>query len=687
MSKLASNLVTKGHRPPPPSPIGRGKPTLKPGGVPGRRVKIFPGQSLHTVKTVAKTAKTTNARVRTETVGQIFVIESAKLEYKFVKGLHRAILEEVDPNPGGPPWCACDWVQAYKIFREFYGDDYDFVAMIPDISGGGFPSFNDHHVHVFNNIVGINYDYGNYYDKRSYFDSTRLQGIAALTSLTATVTTQRLHELGHRWGAYVLFKRSPLDQTNHDDLINSEHHWSSNFDSRFSPMTGENHVQLGTHWIPQSDGTFLKKPYFADQLTKYCNLDLYLMGMLTPKEVGKFFYVDNPQPVSGKPNYYSGSREDLAVKNIEWAHGPREPQAAHSQRTFRLACIVLTKSLKKGVQKARDLQQSRIDVNNDFRKATRSRGLLDTYLYKSSYDGIHMKHHDLDTGIEPSNSDVVFWNSPDIWVRNEKDGKASHQEPLSGQDNWVYVRVRNSGTEPCGEVTVNLFQSDRSGTEFLYPQDWMWDNQHRIDDGKTIGSVPAAGKKTVCFKWDQTKVATAAQKHLCLLAEILPIHPTLTKLRYVWQDRRIAQKNVTILGPTPGSTDIAFQFTIGADTLPQRSVRIRAEQKEGTRLGEVSLDLGEKYETGEAKPRGGSVIERNGHFVFLLGGDVTQPLSIDPNYICGDVPLTLSEGEKKELVLLVKWDKSIPPDKVRLAITELNEQSEIVGGLDVQIGK
>ena len=608
--------------------------------------------------------------MRTAPVGQIFVIENHKLDYDRATQANRQVLEELDP-PGGKNWCGCDWVQAYKEFRKYFTDDYDFFAMIPD---DGMSQPQPHHLHVFNNVVGINYDYGNYFDIRRCFDSTRLQGIAALAQGLVT-RFERLHELAHRWGAYVLFKRSPSDQTDHDDLINTDHHWSSNFNADFSSVVGKS----GANWTDNRNGTFLKTIYDqSDPRVRYCSLDLYLMGMLTPDEVGTFFYVDNLKGVKpGDLIHYTGRRNDLEVRNIEWAHGRRQPNAAHSQRTFRLACVVLTKNLAQGKRLAHNLQQARIDFGNEFRKFTDSRGLVDTHLYNSSYDGIYIKHHALDTGIEPMNG--VFWNSPDIWVRHAKNG-----------NNWAYVRVRNNGTKPSGEVTVNLFQSDRSGTEFLYPQDWRWEKQHHIDDSKTIGSVPAGGKKTLRFKWDHTKVATAAKNHLCLLAEILPSHPTLTKLRYVWQDRRIAQKNLTILSPTRGRNDIKFPFTIGAHTLPQRSVRIRVEQKGGSSLGEISLDLGEKYEADkEAKPWGGSVVKRNGHFVFVIGigNDVVMPSSWDSNQIGGHVPLPLSEGELKKLVLRAKWDKSTPPAKVRLAITQLNEQYEVVGGLDLLIGK
>ena len=39
----------------------------------------------------------------------------------------------------------------------------------------------------------------------------------------------------------------------------------------------------------------------------------------------------------------------------------------------------------------------------------------------------------------------AFWDSPDLWVRNNNDGGSTHQAPEFGQDNWFHARVRNRG--------------------------------------------------------------------------------------------------------------------------------------------------------------------------------------------------------------------------------------------------
>ena len=42
----------------------------------------------------------------------------------------------------------------------------------------------------------------------------------------------------------------------------------------------------------------------------------------------------------------------------------------------------------------------------------------------------------------------VFWNSPDLWIRNTDDGGTAHQNPEFGQDNWLPMLAFATGTAP-----------------------------------------------------------------------------------------------------------------------------------------------------------------------------------------------------------------------------------------------
>ena len=83
-----------------------------------------------------------------------------------------------------------------------------------------------------------------------------------------------------------------------------------------------------------------------------------------------------------------------------------------------------------------------------------------------------------DNGSTPS----AGWHahSPDIWVRRSNDPIPSlaytaappHQNAVRGQDNYVFLRVRNNGTAATNEVYLRALICHFPGFEFRYPQEW-----------------------------------------------------------------------------------------------------------------------------------------------------------------------------------------------------------------------
>lgn len=84
-----------------------------------------------------------------------------------------------------------------------------------------------------------------------------------------------------------------------------------------------------------------------------------------------------------------------------------------------------------------------------------------------------------DTGIVPSQG----WHalSPDIWVRQADDpipniaydSAPPFQNPLYGQDNYLYLRVKNFGNAVAPIIYVRGLITHFPGIEFQYPEDWQ----------------------------------------------------------------------------------------------------------------------------------------------------------------------------------------------------------------------
>lgn len=75
---------------------------------------------------------------------------------------------------------------------------------------------------------------------------------------------------------------------------------------------------------------------------------------------------------------------------------------------------------------------------------------------------VWMKDTWSDTGVEPDPAQAgkPMWESPSIWVRNTRDTlrvhQHEHQNPVDGQVNFIYLKVRNGGQQATGQVDVRV---------------------------------------------------------------------------------------------------------------------------------------------------------------------------------------------------------------------------------------
>src|SRR5262249_49082153 len=64
-----------------------------------------------------------------------------------------------------------------------------------------------------------------------------------------------------------------------------------------------------------------------------------------------------------------------------------------------------------------------------------------------------------------------FWNNDNIWNRMSPDGGTTHETPIVGIANYVYVRVKNRGTQTADNVTVSGYHADPA-SGLAWPGDW-----------------------------------------------------------------------------------------------------------------------------------------------------------------------------------------------------------------------
>ena len=270
-----------------------------------------------------------------------------------------------------------DWVAAYQKFRLTHRDDYDFVTFWSDFEVrcecGAF------YCGLVNAAKGINWS-ACISQGRSGWGSKRLQ---AFMYFIRDDDAALLQEVGHHWGAYTGFKYKKSDKRVSYDIClgHQPGHWSSYLDDDASPMDyDESELKLpsgiSVDWIDNRDGTFTARRVGQGQY-RFSELDLYLMGLMTPGQVSEFFFIKNPKP-AGKN--VRGTRLGLNIDNIVLANGKRTPTAASSPKLFRNAYILLTKNAGKVNAFARKIDLVRKRYQTAFAAATGNRARVITTL-------------------------------------------------------------------------------------------------------------------------------------------------------------------------------------------------------------------------------------------------------------------------------------------------------------------
>jgi zinc metalloprotease ZmpB len=144
----------------------------------------------------------------------------------------------------------------------------------------------------------------------------------------------------------------------------------------------------------------------------------------------------------------------------------------------------------------------------------------------------------------------VHWNTTTIWNRNKADGLAGHQAPILGQTNFVYVRIRNRGTQTASDVRVKGFHC-KPGAGLLWPNDLQPMTTPEIVVG-TLGANSSQEKVVGPFKWTPI---TNAFGHDCIMmiasasgdpsnVSQFTAGETIPEWRLVPNDNNIGQRNV-----------------------------------------------------------------------------------------------------------------------------------------------
>jgi len=150
----------------------------------------------------------------------------------------------------------------------------------------------------------------------------------------------------------------------------------------------------------------------------------------------------------------------------------------------------------------------------------------------------------------------VFWDSPDLWIRNADDNGTVHQPPEFGQDNWFYARVRNRGTQPARAFVVTFNAKLWAGTEFVYPADFV-----PFISAAVGYDLAPGGQQVVKAKWPKALVPPKGS-HVCWLSSVYTPVDLVPAGRHVWEHNNLAQKNLIVVDAVAGDV-LSLPFQLG----------------------------------------------------------------------------------------------------------------------------
>jgi len=267
-----------------------------------------------------------------------------------------------------------DWVRAYQLFRTRHGDDYDFVTFFTDTASGMLPQGGaSFWSGIYSDVQGIGLGI---FNGRGAWGTARLQGFHFMNQGHFPMWRYVMgQEFGHQFGAFARYRDPVPGTTMVDHLLDGVlGHWALNLDDDKSPMDYD-----FNNWVESASGKFTKVN-LADSERTYCNLDLYLMGLLGPNEVGEFTLLRNPVPVGGSTTTFTATPARLNVQNFIAQEGPRVPGAATAPKAWRQAFIVLTKNIHKVHDLVDTIDFLRMRWEKDFVEMTKYLGQIDTVL-------------------------------------------------------------------------------------------------------------------------------------------------------------------------------------------------------------------------------------------------------------------------------------------------------------------
>lgn len=161
----------------------------------------------------------------------------------------------------------------------------------------------------------------------------------------------------------------------------------------------------------------------------------------------------------------------------------------------------------------------------------------------------------------------IHWNNTSIWNRRMADGSTVHEKPIIGSTNYIYVKLKNRGTENANNVKVRGYHS-RAGAGLLLPDDIQPLTTAELSVAGTVAANNTEEKIIGPFEWipeinayghDSIIMVVAADNDASNMDHFTP-GETILDWRLVPNDNNIGQRNMV---PVLGISQIKLTVTTG----------------------------------------------------------------------------------------------------------------------------
>lgn len=306
---------------------------------------------------------------------------------------------------------------------------------------------------------------------------------------------------------------------------------------------------------------------------------------------------------------------------------------------------------------------------------------------------LYIKDNAEDTGKEPNLTTEIFWDSPDIWVRNKEDGIEKHENPYYTKEHpsaIVYVRVHNRGKEDYkGGQWLHMYWALAStgfnarawrGQEFYI--------NHSVTGGHMdpayVDFIEAGGYRVIPVTWSLPRGFSSenngtTKHHFCLLGQIFDHwDPELKAVPEVLQSNDIAQKNVSLIVKEELSKETSvFLRNIYKDN---RSYSLSIQPRtpaDRALLSKAKLQMEMSQPIYDAWKRGG-----------LHAKSITYPSTINPQKVVfnswdarlEDIRMHGANFDKVKMNIDFKSPATYPGESYTFDLIQKDEHGNIVGG-------